>query len=43
MNDKNFEKINIKYQFSVSLDNFRFLDQVYPKNTLGWSIRTNST
>ena len=43
MDDKNFEKINIKYQISVSLDNFRFLDQVYPKNTLGGSIRTNAT
>ena len=53
MNDKNFEKINIKfqigysnvrlYQISVNLENFSFWDQICPKNTLGWNIRTNAT
>ena len=39
MNEKNFEKINIKiemnlplYQISVNLKNFRFWDQICPKN-----------
>ena len=42
MNDKNFEKVNIKiekaysslplYQISVNLENFRFWDQICPKN-----------
>ena len=45
MNDKNFEKINI----NLPVPNFsqfrelQFLRPYCPKNTLGWSIRTNAT
>ena len=28
---------------SIILESFSFWDQVCPKNTLGWSIRTNTT
>ena len=31
------------YQISVNLENFSFWDQIFPKKTLGWSIKTNST
>ena len=31
------------YQISVNLENFSFWDQIFPKKTLGWSIKINST
>ena len=51
MNDKKLEKINIKFEISIwqcthvphLLENFSFCDQICPKSTLGWSIRSNPT
>ena len=50
INGKNFEKINIKFKIPIypctnfsQFENFRFWEQIFPQNTLGWSIRTKAT
>ena len=51
MTDKNFEKINIKFEIRIyqymdiwrNMENFSCWDQICPKNIFGWSIRTNAT